>query len=154
MALVGLLAAAIEMAQRGREINAGRIHQLLVRQIERSADAQQFSANGPGLQIDGAGQHHFLNEVLEQQHVRIQRENPLGRGHRNGLILRRRKADVFLVVVDPARALELLQDVHRAVGRRIVDNDDFQIRILLLEHRFEAAPDEAAAVISDHRHRN
>ena len=77
----------------------------------------------------------------------FKRQHPLPAGERDGLILRRRETDVLIVVDDPAAILELLQDVHRSVGRRVVDDDDFQVRILLLQNRFQAPLDESAAVI-------
>ena len=64
------------------------------------------------------GVHQRLNEIRQQQHVRIQGQHPVAAGQRDGLVLRRGEADVLLVVDDLAAILELFQDVDRAVGRR------------------------------------
>ena len=76
------------------------------------------------------------------------------RRERDGLVLRRGEADVFVVVVDPAAVRELLQDIDRAVGGGVVDDHHLQVPVLLLQYRFQAALDEAAAVIGNHCNRN
>ena len=42
--------------------------------------------------------HQRLNEIRQQQHVGIQRQNPLAAGERDGLILRGGETDVLFVV--------------------------------------------------------
>src|ERR1051326_2930880 len=91
-----------------------------------------------------------MNEIREQQHIRIQSQHPLPVGKLDGLILRRRESDVFLVVINAAAIFELFQDIDGAVSGGVVDDDDFFVRVTLLQHRFEAAFDKAAAVVSDY----
>ena len=115
---------------------------------------QQFPAyrSDPGIRL--AGIHQRLNEVGQQQDVGIQRQHPVAARKLDGLVLRRRKTHVFLVVVHLAAALELFEDVDGAVGGGVIDNDDLFERIPLGEHRFEAALDEAAAVVRNYRDRD
>ena len=61
------------------------------------------------------------------------------------------KPDVLVVVVNLAAVFELFQDVDRAVGGGVVDDDDFFERVPLGQHRFQAAFDKAAAVVSNYR---
>ena len=61
----------------------------------------------------------------QQQDVRVERQNPIAAGERDGLVLRRRETGVLVVVDDPAADLELLQNVDGAVGGRVIDDDDF-----------------------------
>ena len=82
----------------------------------------------PILRIELPGVHQRLDEIRQQQHVRIQRQHPLAAAHPDGLILRRREADVLLVVDHLAAVFELLQDVDRAVRGGVVDDDDFLVR--------------------------
>ena len=84
----------------------------------------------PILRIELPGIHQRLNEIRQQQHVGIQRQHPIAAGQRDGLILRRREADVFVVVDDLAAVFELFQNVDGAVGGGIVDDDDFFRRYL------------------------
>ena len=59
---------------------------------------------------------------------------------------------IFSVVVDdPAAILELLEDVDRAVGGGVVDDDDLFRIVLLGQHGFEASLDEPAAVVGHYR---
>ncbi len=152
VASVGLLAAPVQVPQHGREIDAGRIHQLLFRQIETGADAEQLAADGAGFAVHAARQYQLLYEVLHQQDIRIQRQHPSPVRKSDGLVLRRRESNIFLVVVNAASIRELLQNIHGAVGRGVVDHYDFKLRICLLENRFQASPDESAAVIGDQRY--
>ena len=100
-----------------------------------------FGSHLPGI-------HQRLNEIRQQQHVRIQGQHPVAAGERDGLVLRGGEADVFLVVDDLAAVLELFQDIDGAVGRVVIDDDDFLVAVSLLEHRFQASLDESAAIVS------
>ncbi len=93
------------------------------------------------------GIHQRLDEVRQQQHVRIQRQHPLAAAHPDGLVLRRRKTDVLVVVNHPAAVHELLQDVHRAVGGGIIDDDDFLIGVTLGKNRLQASLNKSTAII-------
>ena len=105
----------------------------------------------PILAVELAGVHQRLDEVRQQQDVRIQGQDPVAAGEPDGLVLRRGEADVLVVVEDLAAIFELLQDVDGAVGGGVVDDDDFLIRVPLGQHGFEAALDEAAAVVGHYR---
>src|SRR5690349_4091450 len=95
------------------------------------------------------GIHQYLNKIRQQEDVGIQRQHPIATREADGLILRRGEADVLLVVDDLASILELFQDIGGSVDRAVIDDDDFFVRILLLEYRFQAPLDESAAVISN-----
>src|ERR1051325_4733035 len=62
-----------------------------------------------------------------------------------------------IIVVDNASTdgttdiFELFEDVGGSVGRGVIDDDDFFLRILLREDRLEAAFDKTAAVVSHNR---
>jgi len=117
--------AAIEVPEHGGEINAGGIDQLFIGKIEGGADGQKLSTHGPDLGIHLPGIRQSLDEVGKQQDIRIQCQHPLTAAHSDGLILRRGKPYVLVVVDHPAAVHELLQDIRRAIGRGIVDDDDF-----------------------------
>ena len=112
---------------------------------------EQLAAHRADARIELAGVYQRLDEVGEQQDVGIQGQDPIAVGKLDGLVLGGREADVFLVLVDSAAVLELFQDVDGAVGRGIIDDNHFLQPVLLLEHRFQAALDKAAAVVSDYR---
>ena len=154
MAVIDFLAAAVQMPQHGREVDAGGIHQLFVGQIEGGPDGEQLSAHRADLGIHLPGVHQRLDEVGQQQDVGIERQNPLPLRQPDGLILRRRESQILVVVVDAAAVGELFQNVHGAVGRRIVDHHDFHVQILLFQNRFEATLDKSAAVVSDYCYGN
>ena len=61
----------------------------------------------------------------------VRTHSPLDKA--DGLVLGGGESDILVVVVDPALILELLEDVDGTVGRRVVDDDDFQIRVLLFQ---------------------
>jgi len=85
---------------------------------------QQFPANRPDAGIGLAGIHQRLNEVGQQTGRRgsaVSTQSPLEK--LDGLVLRRRKTDVFLVVVHLAAALELFEDIDGAVGGGVIDDD-------------------------------
>ncbi len=84
----------------------------------------------PILRIELAGVHQRLNEIRQQQDVGIQGEHPIAVREPDGLVLRRREADILLVVVDLAAVFELFQNVDGAVGGGIVDDDDLLERVL------------------------
>ena len=63
MAVIDFLAAAVEMPEHGREIDAGGVNQLLVWKIEGGADSQELSAYRADLGIHLPGFHQGLNEV-------------------------------------------------------------------------------------------
>ena len=88
----------------------------------------------------------------QQQDVRVQCQNPVAVGQGDGLVLCGREPDVLVVVINAALVRERLQDVYRAVGRSVIDDHHFHIRILLLQDRIQAALDESAAVIRYYRH--
>ncbi len=69
----------------------------------------------------------------------------------DGLILGGGEPDVFVVIDDPAAILELFQDVDRTIGRVVIDDNDFAVRIVLGEDRFEAAFNELSAVLGHYR---
>ncbi len=151
MAVVHFLAAAIQMPQHGREVDAGGIHQLFFGKIESRANGQQLAANGADLRIHLPGFHQRLDEILQQQDVRIQRQHPFAAAKPDGLVLRRREPDILIVVIDPAAVCELFQNIDGAVSRGVVDDDHFEVRILLFQDRFKAPLDESAAVVGHDR---
>src|SRR5207302_1037571 len=95
-----------------------------------------------------------FDETLQQEDIGIQSEDPFGIRHRDGLVLGGGKADVFFVVDDSTAVLERLQNVDGAVARVVIDDDDLFKGVLLIEYGFEAALDEAPAVIRDDRYRD
>ena len=94
---------------------------------KRRGHGQQLAAHRADLGIDLAGVHQRLDEIGQQQNVRIQRQYPIAAGERDGLILRRREADVFRVVDNLAAIFELFQNVHRAVVGGVVDDNDLLV---------------------------
>jgi hypothetical protein len=108
---------------------------------------QQLPAHRPDIRIELPGIHQRLNEVWEQQHVRIQRQDPIAAGQPDGLVLRRREPVVVVVVINLAAILELFQDIDRPVRGRVVDNDNFLVRVSLGQNGFQAPFDKPAAVV-------
>jgi hypothetical protein len=151
VAVVDFLAAAIQMAQHGVEVDAGGIHHGFFGDLEMRRHGEQLAAHRADARIELTGVHQRLDKVGQQQDVGIQRQHPIAVGELDGLVLRGGETDVFLVVVDAAAVFELFEDVDGAVGGGVVDNDDLLQPVLLLEHRFEATLDEAAAVVGDYR---
>ncbi len=49
----------------------------------------------------------------------------------DGLVLCGGESNILVVVNDPTAIFELLQYVHRAIGRGIIDDDDFFIGVAL-----------------------
>ena len=64
------------------------------------------------------GIHQRLNEIRQQQNVGIQGQHPLAAGERDGLILRGREADVFVVVVRPGSDLRTVPGYRPCRRRR------------------------------------
>ena len=151
VSVVDFLAAAIEMAQHGIEVNARGIDQRAGGNVERRRHGQQFAAHRADLGMDLAGVDQRLDEIGEQQHVRVQGEDPIAAGKRNSLVLGRREADVLLVVNDGAAIFKLLHDVRCAVSGIVIDDDDLLVGILLSNHRFQASPDESTTVVGHYR---
>ncbi len=147
--VVHFLASAIQVAQHGSEINPRGIHQRFVGQIEGGADGQQLSAHRAdlGIHLPGIGQR--LDEVRKQQDIRIQSQHPLAAAHADRLVLCRGKADILVVVNHPAAVHELLQDIRRAIGGGIIDDDDFLIGVTLRENRLQAPLNESTAIKCD-----
>ena len=154
VAVVHFLAAPVQVAQHRREVDSGRIDQRFFGKIEGGADGEQLAAHRADLRIDLAGIDQSLNEVRQQQHVRIQRQDPLGLGKSDRLILRRGEADVLVVIKDAAAIGEGLENIDGPVGGGVVDHDHVQVRVLLIEHRLQAALDEPAAVVGHYRDGN
>ena len=153
MAVIDFKAAAVEMPQIRCEINSGGIHQGLFGEIERGTHREQFAADRTHPRVEIARIDQRLNEALQQQDVRIQRQHPLGAGKTDRLILSRRETDILLVVDDCAPVFKRLQNIDGSVRRIIIDYDNFFIRIFLLKNRFDASLDEAATVVSDDSYR-
>src|SRR5271155_1650080 len=110
---------------------------------------EQLAADRADLGIELAGIHERLNEIRQQQNVRVQGKDPVAAGKPDRLILSSGEADVFLVVVDLSAVLELFQNVNGAVGGSVVHNDELFERVALLDYRFDAAFDDAAAIVGD-----
>jgi len=115
---------------------------------------QQLAAYRTDGRVELPRIHQRLDEIGQQQHVRIERQNPLATGLPDSLVLGGGESHVLVVVVNAAAILELLQDIGGAIARGVVHHDDFLERVLLRQHRFEAAFDKAAAVVSDYRDRD
>ena len=75
--------------------------------------------------------HHGLNEIRQQQYVRIESQHPGAGAGADGLILRGGESNVLVVIDDLAAILELLQYVHGAIGGGIIDDNDFLIGVAL-----------------------
>ena len=125
VAVVYFLAAAVEVAQHGVEVDAGGIDHGLFGDLEVGTHGQQLAADRADVGIELSGIHQRLNEIGKQQHIGIEGKHPIAVGELDGLILRGGEPDVLLVVVDLAAILELFEDVDGAIGGGIVDNDDF-----------------------------
>src|ERR1019366_8409585 len=124
---------------------------LLLGQVERRPNGQQFSADAADFRIYLAGFNQRRDEVRKEQDVGIECQNPLAAREPDGLVLGRGETDVFVVEVDAALILKLFQDVNRSVSGGVIDDDDLKVRVLLFEYRFKTALDESAAVICDQR---
>src|ERR1043166_8975843 len=75
--VINLLTAAIQVPQHRGKVDTSRINQLFFRKIEAGADSEELAADGPDLGIDLSCIHQRLNEIRQQQHVRVERQNPL-----------------------------------------------------------------------------
>src|SRR5690242_2817405 len=149
MPVVHFLAAAIQMPQHGGEVDSRRIDQRFFRQIEAGQYGEQFPADGTDLGVELSGIHQRLNEIRQQQNIRIQSQYPIAVAGADGLVLRGGKSDVLVVVDNLTAVFELLQNVYGPVGRRVVDDDDFLVGIALHQDRFKASFDESTAVVGD-----
>ena len=154
MAVVHLLAAAVQVAQHGVEVDSGGIHHGLLGDLEVRRHGQQLAAHRADGGIELAGIHQRLDEIGQQQHVGIQRQHPIAARKLDGLVLRGREPDVLFVVIDLAAVFELFEDIDRAIGGSVIDDDDFLERVLLRQHRFQAPFDEPAAVVGNYRDRD
>ena len=154
VSVVGLHAAAILVAQHGREEHARGIEPLDSLDIEAGVGQQELAADRAGHRVHPRGHHQAVDEVRQQQHVRIEREHPISAREGDRLVLRGGESDVLLVVDHDAAILEALENVASAVSGGIVDDDHLQRPVSLLERRFQAAADEPPAVVRDHRYRD
>src|ERR1041385_1234758 len=75
--VINLLTAAIQVPQHRGKVDTSGINQLFFRKIEAGADSEELAADGPDLGIDLSCIHQRLNEIRQQQHVRVERQNPL-----------------------------------------------------------------------------
>jgi len=148
VAVVDFLAAPVEVPQHGVEVDAGGVHYRLGGNLEGGRHRQQLAAHRADVRIEVARIHQRLNEIRQQQHIRVQGHHPVAVSQPHGLVLRGGEPGVFLVVDDLAAVFELFQDVDGAVGRGVVNDDNFPSRIPLFEHRFQASLDKTAAIIS------
>ena len=129
--VVHFLAAAVEMAQHGVEVDTGGIHHGLFGNLEVRRHGQQLPADGADARVELAGVHQGLDEVGEQQDVGIQGHHPVSVGEPDGLVLGGGEADIVVVVIDAAAVLELFQNVDGAVGGGIVHHDDLFVGVAL-----------------------
>src|SRR5574340_72327 len=97
--------------------------------------------------------HQPGNEIRQEQHVRIQGQDPIAAGERDGLVLGAGEADVLLVVDNAASRLVLPEDIDGAVGGGVVNHHDLEAGVLLGQHRIQALLDEPAAVVGDDGYR-
>ena len=94
--------------------------------------------------------HERFDEVRQQQQIGIERQHPVPFRQGDGLVLRGGESDVLLVVDHLAAIFEVFENVHRAVSRIVVDDDNFFVEIPLLQNGFEAPLDEPTAIICDY----
>ena len=147
MSVVGLHAAAILVAQHRREEHAGGVEPLDALDIEAGVGQQELAADRAGHRVHLRGHHQAVDEVRQQQHVRVEREHPISARERDRLVLRGGESDVLLVVDHDAAILEALENVASAVGGGIVDDDHLQRPVRLLQRRFQAAADEPGPLL-------
>jgi len=78
--VVHFLAAAVQMAQHGVEVDAGGIHHRLLGNLEVRRHGEQLAAHGADLGIELPGIEQGLDEVRQQEHVRVERQYPIAAG--------------------------------------------------------------------------
>src|SRR5262249_11246567 len=116
MTVIDFLAAAIQMTQHGRKVDAGGVYKLFVGQVESRPNGEQFSAYRADLGVDLPCVHQGLDEVRQQQNVRVKCQHPLALRQGDGLVLSRREPHILVVVIDAAAVGELFQKIDRTVG--------------------------------------
>src|SRR6185437_15483019 len=109
-------AAPVEVPQHGGEIDAGGIHHRFLRNLEVRRHGQQLAADGADARIELAGIDERLDEVRQEQDVRVEGEDPIPTGKLDRLILGGGEAYVLVIVVDAAAILELLENIEGSVA--------------------------------------
>src|SRR5690606_36178069 len=99
--------------------------------IKGGVHCQQLSTNCSDCGIQMTCIDKTLNEIRKQQNIRIQCQHPFSTGKMNGLILSGRKSDVLVVVDNATTVLEHLKNVDCAVGRTVINHNNFKMRIFL-----------------------
>jgi len=66
------------MSEIGGEIDAGRIDGALFRKVKARRHRKQLAADRSDFQIEASGIDQRFDEPLQEQNVRVQRQNPFG----------------------------------------------------------------------------
>ncbi len=144
LAAVFLASIAIEVPQLRREVHA--------RGVEASGDGghQASTRHADRRIVPGVEAGNECGDKFRRQHnVGIQHQHPLAATLRDGLVLAAAKSAIHAVANQAQRqaSRESRNEGARVIGGCVVDDHDFQRRIVLQAERFQARGHVFAAVV-------
>ena len=150
---VGFVPAAVEMPHFGGDVQAGGIEDPPLERAETRSDRKELPAHGARRGVHLACFHQSPYEAWAHQNVGVEREDPVGGGGADNLVLRRGEAFVPAVPDHADTAPVALQDFPRSIRGGVIGYHHLQ-GLVLAENRIEAALDVAAAVVRDYGHQD
>ncbi len=137
------------MPHGGSEVDAGGIDQRFGKRLQIPSAGEQTSAYRPQAVVDAGAFDQSRDETRQQSRIRIQDQHPVALTGGDGLVLRRRKPDVAIVVDDPDPASESSQDLARAVGGRVIHYHHIERAMSLAENGSQTGFQVLPAIMGD-----